>query len=78
MAASWMKSRQTKYAGYAAVYDFSDLGAFTQQIGHVLEQDGPVFATLHIEPSKPLKYDYPSLYDPARRKAFKDAFQAGR
>ena len=63
-------------AGYAAVYDFSDLGAFTQQVAHVLEQDGPVFATLHIEPSKPLKYDYPSLYDPAKRKAFKEALQA--
>ncbi len=33
-------------AGYAAVYEFSDLGVFAQQIAHVLEQDGPVFATL--------------------------------
>jgi phosphonopyruvate decarboxylase len=63
-------------AGYAATYDFSDLDAFTQQVAHVLEQDGPVFATLHVEPSKPLEYDYPSLYDPAKRKAFKVAFQA--
>jgi hypothetical protein len=58
-------------SGYAATYDFSDLRMFEQQVGHVLEQDGPVFATLHIEPSKPLTYDYPSLYDPAKRKAFK-------
>jgi sulfopyruvate decarboxylase subunit beta len=65
-------------AGYAACYDFADLGSFTQQIAHVLEQDGPVFATLHVEPSKPLEYDYPSLYDPAKRKAFKAAFQAGK
>jgi thiamine pyrophosphate-dependent acetolactate synthase large subunit-like protein len=63
-------------AGYAAVYDFADLDVFTQQVAHVLEQDGPVFATLHIEPSKPLTYDYPSLYDPAKRKAFKTAWQA--
>ena len=63
-------------AGYAAVYEFSDLDVFTQQVAHVLEQDGPVFATLHIEPSKPLTYDYPSLYDPAKRKAFKAAWQA--
>ncbi|MFZ3357991.1 MAG: thiamine pyrophosphate-dependent enzyme [Xanthobacteraceae bacterium] len=63
-------------AGYAAVYDFSDLDIFTQQVGHVLEQDGPVFATLHIEPSKPLIYDYASLYDPAKREAFKAAWQA--
>jgi len=63
-------------AGYAAAYDFSDLGNFSQQIGYVLEQDGPVFAALHVEPSKPLKYDYTSLYDPAKRTAFKAAFGA--
>lgn len=63
-------------AGYAAVYDFSDLGAFTQQVAHVLEQDGPIFATLHVEPSKPLIYDYASLYDPAKREAFKEAWTA--
>jgi sulfopyruvate decarboxylase subunit beta len=63
-------------AGYAAAYDFSDIGIFTQQVAHVLEQDGPVFATLHIEPSKPLTYDYPSLYDPSKRRAFKAAWQS--
>lgn len=63
-------------AGYAACYDFADLDVFTQQVAHVLEQDGPVFATLHVEPSKPLTYDYPSLYDPAKRRAFKAAWQA--
>ena len=63
-------------AGYAACYDFADLDVFTQQVAHVLEQDGPVFATLHVEPSKPLFYDYPSLYDPAKRQAFKAAWQA--
>lgn len=60
----------------AACYDFADLDVFTQQVAHVLEQDGPVFATLHVEPSKPLFYDYPSLYDPAKRQAFKAAWQA--
>ena len=63
-------------AGYTACYDFADLDVFTQQVAHVLEQDGPVFATLHVEPSKPLFYDYPSLYDPAKRQAFKAAWQA--
>src|SRR6201988_2823253 len=33
-------------AGYAASYDFSDLRIFEQQVAHLLEQDGPVFATL--------------------------------
>jgi sulfopyruvate decarboxylase subunit beta len=61
-------------AGYAAVYDFADLGVFARQVAHVLEQDGPVFATLHVEPSQPLIYDYESLYDPAKRRAFKAAW----
>jgi len=30
-----------------------------------------VFATLHVAPTERLKYDYPSLYDPEKRKAFK-------
>jgi sulfopyruvate decarboxylase subunit beta len=58
-------------SGYAAAYAFSDLKIFEQQVAPVLEQEGPVFATLHVEPSKPLTYDYPSLYDPEKRKAFK-------
>jgi sulfopyruvate decarboxylase subunit beta len=63
-----------KSAGYAATYEFSDLRMFEQQIAHVLEQDGPVFATLHVAPSKPLTYDYESLYDPKKRAAFKEAW----
>jgi hypothetical protein len=57
------------------VHDFSQLANFEQQAAHVLKQDGPVFATLRVEPSKPLTYDYPKLYDPARRKALKAALQ---
>jgi phosphonopyruvate decarboxylase len=63
-------------AGYAHVYEFSELANFEQQAAHVLQQDGPVFATLHIEPSQPLTYDYPKLYDPARRAAIKAALRA--
>jgi thiamine pyrophosphate-dependent acetolactate synthase large subunit-like protein len=57
--------------GYATACDFSDLKNYEQQIGHVLEQERPVFATLHVEPSKKLKYNYPSMYDPEKRKVFK-------
>ena len=60
-------------AGYAHTHDFSDLAAFTQQIGHVLTQDGPVFATLRVERSAPLTYDYPTLYAAEKRKALKAA-----
>ena len=58
-------------AGYAHTHEFSELGNFEQQAAHVIKQDGPVFATLHVEPSQPLTYDYANLYDPARRKALK-------
>lgn len=62
-------------AGYAQVHDFSDLANFEQQAAHLLRQDGPVFAALHVNPSKPLVYDYPNLYDPARRAALKSALR---
>jgi phosphonopyruvate decarboxylase len=62
-------------AGYAQVYDFSELGNFTQQAAHVLNQTGPVFATLRVERSRELTYDYPKIYDPARRKALKEALR---
>jgi sulfopyruvate decarboxylase subunit beta len=59
-------------AGYAQTYDFSELASFEQQIGHVLSQQGPVFATLHVERSRPLTYDYRALYDAGKRKAIVD------
>jgi sulfopyruvate decarboxylase subunit beta len=63
-------------AGYAQVHDFSELKNFEQQAAHLLKQEGPVFATLRVEPSAPLTYDYPKLYDPARRKAIKAVLSA--
>jgi sulfopyruvate decarboxylase subunit beta len=63
-------------AGYASSFEFSDLRAFEQQIGHVLEQRGPVFATLHVERAGPLTYDYPALYASAKRQAIKAALRA--
>ena len=67
-----------KSAGYAASYDFSDLRIFEQQVAHVLEQEGPVFATLHVAPTKPLKYDYPSMYAADKRAAFKAEWNGRR
>jgi sulfopyruvate decarboxylase subunit beta len=67
-----------RVAGYAQVYDFAELANFEQQAGHVLKQEGPVFATLHVEPSKPLTYDYPKLYDAKRREAIRAALRQTR
>ena len=64
-------------AGFAQVHDFADLANFEQQAAHVIRQAGPVFATLRVEPAGPLNYDYPRLYDPARRAALKAALSRG-
>jgi hypothetical protein len=69
-------SAMAKAAGYAQCHDLSDLASFEQQIGHVLGQQGPVFATLRVERSKPLTYDYPALYAADKRKALKAALAA--
>jgi thiamine pyrophosphate-dependent acetolactate synthase large subunit-like protein len=62
-------------SGYAQCHEFSVLAAFEQQIGHVLAQDGPVFATLKVERSRPLTYDYPTLYAADKRQALKAALR---
>jgi phosphonopyruvate decarboxylase len=62
-------------AGYAHVHDFSELRSFEQQVGHVLTQDGPVFATLHVQKNRPLVYKYDDLYKESRRVALKAALQ---
>ena len=42
----------------------------------MLGEAGPVFATLKVERSKPLTYDYPTLYAADKRKAIKAALAA--
>src|SRR5437870_4990994 len=54
-------------AGYAHVFEFSDLASFEQQVAHVIGLQGPVFATLHVERSRPLTCDYATLYSPEER-----------
>jgi phosphonopyruvate decarboxylase len=63
-------------AGYRNCYDFSELKSFEQQVGHVLSEEGPIFATLHVEKNRPLKYEYRDLYKASRRVALKEALQA--
>src|ERR1700730_514713 len=69
-------SGMARASGYAHCHEFSELASFEQQIGHVLGQDGPVFAALKVERSRPLTYDYPALYAADKRKALKAALQA--
>ena len=62
-------------AGYAHTHEFSELKSFEQQVGHVLTQQGPVFATLFVERTRPLTYDYPALYAADKRRAIMTALK---
>jgi sulfopyruvate decarboxylase subunit beta len=63
-------------ARYRAVHEFSDLAAFAAALPQVLTQEGPVFATLHVEKGAlSPKIDYRRLDDPAKRDAFKAALR---
>jgi sulfopyruvate decarboxylase subunit beta len=69
-------SGMARASGYAHAHEFSELASFEQQVGHVLSEDGPVFATLRVERRRPLTYDYPTLYAADKRKALKAALTA--
>jgi sulfopyruvate decarboxylase subunit beta len=61
-------------AGYPHQHDFATLAGFEAGIADVLKQDGPVFATLHLEKGElSPKFDYRQLDEPGRRQAFKAA-----
>jgi phosphonopyruvate decarboxylase len=67
-------------AGYRATYDFSDLADFKHQLAGLLQQQGPVLATLRTGPRGP-NADVPpasafaALYTPESRAAFKKALR---
>jgi phosphonopyruvate decarboxylase len=64
-------------AGYPYVHEFSELADFERDVAALLGQIGPTLAVLRIEPAGSINYDYPNIYDPARRAAFRAALQNG-
>jgi phosphonopyruvate decarboxylase len=63
-------------ANYRQLHEFSDLSDFEASLPTVLAQDGPVFATLHLERGALApKFDYRRLDDAAKREAFKAALR---
>jgi phosphonopyruvate decarboxylase len=63
-------------AGYRSTHAFSDAKIFEQQVGAVLAEEGPVFASLKVTPSGPQNRDYSLLHGPAVRAATKAALLA--
>jgi phosphonopyruvate decarboxylase len=64
-------------AGYRSVHVFADLKIFEQQVGALLAEPGPTFATLKIAEGGPQERDYSRLHGAPVRKAFRDALAAG-
>jgi sulfopyruvate decarboxylase subunit beta len=63
-------------AGYAHVHEFKELASFEQQVGHVLTQDGPVMAVLHVEKGAlSPEFNYRKLGDPKLRETFRAALR---
>ena len=60
-------------AGYRAAHRFDDAAIFAQQIGSVLQEEGPVFATVKIKANPFQKQDFAPLRAQALRDAFKQA-----
>lgn len=63
-------------AGYRKVFVFSELKLFEQQIAALLDEKGPVFATLKIVPAGPQERDYTRLHGVQVRQSFRDALAA--
>jgi sulfopyruvate decarboxylase subunit beta len=60
-------------AGYRAAYEFHDLADFEAKSGGLIKAEGPVFITLKVEHSRPVKYDYEHLHSTKMRDGFKAA-----
>jgi len=60
-------------AGYRSCHVFDDLATFAARIGSVLQEPGPVFVTMKIEPGPPPKLDYQYMHSAPVREAFRAA-----
>ena len=57
-------------AGYRESHEFNDLNNFKSGISSVLQQEGPVFATLKVAPGKEYPQDYGLMHGEQIRKDF--------
>ena len=60
-------------AGYRGCHAFDDLATFTTRIGSILQEPGPTFVTMKVEPGPPPKLDYPYMHGARVREEFKAA-----
>jgi sulfopyruvate decarboxylase subunit beta len=60
-------------AGYPTAYAFDKLDDWEAAIDRILQEDGPIFADLKVEPGAPYPEDFRRLYDVEYRERFRSA-----
>jgi hypothetical protein len=60
-------------AGYPKTYMFDNLDVWECAVDGILQEDGPIFVDLHVEPGKPYPEDFRRLYDIEYRERFRRA-----
>jgi hypothetical protein len=58
-------------AGYPKAYTFTDLDEWERGVDRILQEDGPIFVDLHVEPGVPYPEDFRRLYDIEYRERFR-------
>jgi sulfopyruvate decarboxylase subunit beta len=64
-------------AGYAKVYEFSELGEFEAKAAALVAEPGPVFVDLKLVPGEPPPQDYTFIHGAGARQAFRAALERG-
>jgi len=64
-------------AGYPRCYRFADLATFETGIGSLLQEEGPVFADLELEPGEKYPRDYGVMHGAQIRRDFAAALKGG-
>jgi sulfopyruvate decarboxylase subunit beta len=60
-------------AGYRKIYAFDSLESWQRDVRHVLQEDGPLFVELKVEPGAPYPEDFRRLYSLEHRDRFRRA-----
>jgi sulfopyruvate decarboxylase subunit beta len=60
-------------AGYPRTYAFDKLDDWEEALEHILQEDGPIFVDLKVEPGAPYPEDFRRLYDVEYRERFRSA-----
>jgi thiamine pyrophosphate-dependent acetolactate synthase large subunit-like protein len=60
-----------KSAGYKKTYEIADIAEWERKLPNILEDEGPVFVTLKVEPGETYPENFPRLYNVEYREKFR-------